>query len=344
LKDMGVNTIRLYSLNPLTEKASESRVGTGGIVHAFGKSHIEFFDACQAAGIKVIAPLVSNDANVLLNDNITTWQQKVTDLVAEIGSHPALLAFYVGSDWGLESASQETLATTVNDVLGFARARTSVPLTHCVSNLPDTADFFSSHINMDFVCANAGWEGPEGVLSFLGNSSSTSTWGALALSKGWPIVIGEAGVAGLDANYTLEHPTWFNDLWKQTLDLDSQGVVGSVFFEYNDEPYSPVDWKRTLGATYFIPAVDAILNSTQENIFWADTLLLKDGIFNAIKSGSINQTEINYNSDVYSYLGREPTTVSTPINTQTPSPAAPLLEPFALTLSVIFALFLVFFP
>jgi hypothetical protein len=340
---MGVNTLRLYSLNPLTEKASEARIGSGGIVHAFGKSHLEFFDACHENGIKVLAPLVSNDANVLLHDNTTAWQQKVSDLIAEIGSHPALLAFYVGSDWGLESASQETLATTVNDVMEYARARTSVPLSHCVSNLPQTADFFTSHLKLDFVCANAGWEGPAGISAFIGNSSSSSSWAANARSKGWPILIGEAGIAALNSSYTLDHPSWFNELWKQTLDLEAEGVVGSVFFEYNDEPYSPVDWKRTLGATYFIASVDGILNSTQENIFWADTLLLKDGLFNAIKSGSVAETELNYNSNVYEYFGRDPTTISQPVSTNTPSQAAPLLAPVVLALSAVCAMFLVFF-
>lgn len=36
----------------------------------------------------------------------------------------------------------------------------------------------------------------------------------------------------------VKYPTWFNSQWKDIVThIDDSGVVGSIFFEYNDEPY-----------------------------------------------------------------------------------------------------------
>ena len=201
-----MNTLRLESLNPLTLAASEAQKGQGGIVGAYGKSHKEFFDACAQANIKVIAPLVSADAGVLMSASTATWQQNVKNLLDEIGSHSALLAWVVGSDWGLEDASATALTTRVNEVLDYAKAQgAKVPLTYCVSNLPNAASFYAENLHIDFLCANAGWDGPQGIISFLGNASDDSSWTAQMKKKGWPILIGEAGYANLNSSWSTNH-------------------------------------------------------------------------------------------------------------------------------------------
>lgn len=337
--DMGVNTVKLQSLNPLTKAASEARLGTGGIVHPYGKSHIEFMNACKDAGIMVLAPLVSLDASQLLHDNTSAWQQKVSDLISEIGSHPALLAFYVGSDWGLESPSQETLLSVVNQVFDFARTKTSVPLTHCVSNLPTTASFYADHLKQDFVCANIGWEGPNGISNFLtSNGSGSSTWASKASEKGWPIVIGEVGMAEMNSTFNTNNPTWFNSIFKKTLDSNTQGVIGAFYYEFVDQPYNGEEWKRQLGANYLETDVSGILNSTQENIFWADQIHQKDIIYASIKEGSINNQSINYHTNVWQYFGRAQGTIAEPIGAS-PSSLANTLAPCFIVLASILLLF-----
>jgi len=316
LKDLGVNTIRIYSMNPLTEAASEAAVGQDGIVHPYGKSHVEFMDACHAQGIKVMAPLVSSNPNVLMDDEEKIWKGKVSNLVSEIGSHPALLAFIVGSDWGLES--EPSLTSRVNEVIAHARsAGAQVPMTYCTSNLPDTAQYYADNLDIDFLCANIGWDGPSGISSFIGDTSDGNSWASKTKEKGWPIVIGEAGMADLNSSSTSDQATWFNELWKQTLDYDASGVVGSIYYEYNDEPYSSKTWLRTLGATYFTVSIDGISNSTQENVFWADDVNQKPGLYSAIKAGKLGSQDMNYNMDVYQYFGRS----STNSHANTPSSA-----------------------
>lgn len=303
------------SLNSLTYQASSNDIGTNDIKFAYGKNHVPFMDACASAGIKVIAPLVNpSDPGALLSENTTTWQTGVSNLLEEIGSHSALLAWYVGSDWGVETNTGEAIATAVNAVFDYARAQgAKVPLTYCTSNLPDSAAFYANNMKMDFVCANAGWTGPSGIASFVGNASTSTSWAAQSAKKGWPILIGEAGIANLNSTESSIDPTWFNELWKQTVDLSTNGVVGSVFFEYNDEPYSGTDWQRSLGATTFAVAVDGINNSTQQNIFWTDTINEKPIVYEAIKNGTLSGVEVNYNMNVFTYLGRKPVVIhSTP--------------------------------
>jgi hypothetical protein len=300
----------LESLNPFTKAASEQ--GGEGVVHPYGKSHKEFFDACAQANIKVIAPLVSADPGALIADDDSQWQAKVKNLVSELGTHPALLAWVVGSDWGLEDPTASALTTRVNQVIDYAKQQgTNVPLTYCVSNLPQAAQFYADNLHIDFVCTNAGWDGPQGITDFLGDSSDAASWASLSKQKGWPIVIGETGSANLNASWTSEHPTWFNEVWQQVLDEDDRGVVGAIYFEYCDEPYSPQTWRRTLGATYLTVVVDGINNSTEENIFWADDVNEKEILYDSIKQGQLNGTAINYNMDIYSYLQRQPQTTQT---------------------------------
>lgn len=315
------------SLNPLTLQASEKELGTGGIKYAYGKNHVPFMDACAAAGIKVIAPLVDpGDPSALLSENTTDWQAQVSNLLSEIGSHQALLAWYVGSDWGLETTSGAPLAAAVNNVMDYARQQgASVPLSYCVSNLPDAASFYATNLHMDFVCANAGWDGPTGIASFVGNDSTSSSWALEASKKRWPILIGEAGIANLNSTESSTNPTWFNELWKQTVDLAPLGVVGSVFFEYNDEPNSPTEWQRSLGATTFSVAVDGINNSTQANIFWADTISPKPVVYDSIKNGTLNGVALNYHMNVFTYLGRKPTTINATPSTASPHCAASMM-------------------
>lgn len=335
---MGVNTLKLQSLNPLTKAASEARLGTGGIVHPYGKSHVEFLDACKDSNIMVMAPLVSLDASQLLQDNTSVWQQKVSDLISEIGSHPSLLAFYVGSDWGLESSSQETLLSKVNQVFDFARTKTSVPLTHCVSNLPNAAAFYADHLKQDFVCANIGWDGPSGISTFLtSNGSNSGTWASKAAEKGWPIVIGEFGVANMNSTYLTNNPNWFNLVLKETLDSNTLGVSGAFYYEFVDRPYNGDDWKRSLGASYLETDVSGILNSTQENIFWADKIHPKNIIYDSIRTGSVNIQPINYFTNVWDYFGRSQGKIDTPTGAS-PSSSANILAPYFVTLVALLSL------
>ncbi len=44
LKELGVNTLRLYNVNPITRQASVEQLGTGGISQPLGKNRIPKFN------------------------------------------------------------------------------------------------------------------------------------------------------------------------------------------------------------------------------------------------------------------------------------------------------------
>ena len=62
MKELGVNTIRIYHVSPFTRQASIEQLGTGGINFPIGKSHREFLDLAGAYGLKVIFPLPGEEA------------------------------------------------------------------------------------------------------------------------------------------------------------------------------------------------------------------------------------------------------------------------------------------
>lgn len=326
-----MNTIKLGSLNPITEAAASSlwKSGATGVKNAYGKNHIPFFDKCSTLGIKVIAPLYPNDADSFVSD--TSAETKVQYLIDEIGNHSALMAWYVGSDWGFDADGGSSLITAFNNIVDYVHSKSNVPISTCVSGLPSTATLLVSNLKWDFVCANAGWDGASELMNFLA-IKSTSGWASQASDRNLPILLGEVGWANMNKTFLKDHPHAFGDMLVNILDTDKYGVVGGVYQTYMDQPYNPSSWKDSLGIVTPSVAVSGLNNSTQSDIFWADEISPKDNIYTEVSSGtSSGGQDVNFKANLYSVMGRDPSTM-TPTLKSTPSSAH---SPLSSTLSII---------
>lgn len=90
MKELGINTLRLYNANPTTRQASVEQLGTNGIAEAVGKNHIPFMDMAGQYGFKVIFPLVG-DQTILTTSTDDTIKQLLRNQIDEVGNHSALL-------------------------------------------------------------------------------------------------------------------------------------------------------------------------------------------------------------------------------------------------------------
>lgn len=324
----------------MTEAAAAAQLEakTTGVLNAYGKNHIPFFDKCASLGLKVIAPLYPNSADAFLADS--NRNQTMQYLIDEIGNHTALMAWYIGSDWPLDDSSS-SLMITFNEAIGYVHAHSKVPITSCVSGLAETATLLTSQLKWDFVCANAGWNGASDLTDFLGvasdGSKSASGWAALAKTHNLPILIGEAGFASMNASFLDDNQHAFGDMLLNILDMDAYGVVGAVYQSYMDQPYHMNTWMRTTGIVTPLIAVSGINNSTQPDVFWADSVSQKDIIYSAVSSGtSSDAQEVNYKADVFAIMGRDPL-IAAPSGTKTsPSGTASALTfTFNIILSVL---------
>lgn len=318
------------------------QAGVEGFKNAHGKDHIAFFDKCAALGLKVIAPIIPNNPQGLVDD--PNKLQKVQFLIDEIGNHSALMAWYIGSDWGLEDPSASSLLDAVNSVLDYVRNHSKVPISHCVSDIATSASTLISRLRWDYVCANAGWDGSVGLANFLGVSNGTqsaSGWASLAKQRGLPILIGQAGWAGMNSSFLQANQHAFGDMLLNVLNMDQYGVVGQVYRSYMDQPTHPDSWERTLGLVTPSVAVSGLNNSTQPDVFWADDVSPKDIIYASVSSGTTSTgRNVNYKADLFSIMGRQPRTM-TPSGKTNPASSASLHLP-SLTFPVIFTMTLVF--
>ena len=86
MKELGVNTLRLYNSNPTTRQASVEQLGTNGIAESLGKNHIPFMDMAQQYGFKVIYPLVG-DQTILSTSTDDTIKQFLRNQIDEVGNN-----------------------------------------------------------------------------------------------------------------------------------------------------------------------------------------------------------------------------------------------------------------
>lgn len=106
-----------------------------------------------------------------------------------------------------------------------------------------------------------------------------------------------------------------------------QGCIGGVFFEYSDEPYSKVDpLQQDMGVVSFTPSTDSTGKSSLLPDVWTpDNAVEKDIIFASLKNGSYQGVAYNFNTDIFTLLGRSQTTLSSctiPSTTGSPNPSS----------------------
>lgn len=317
MKELGVNTIRLYNVNPTTREASVkfSQSGTGGVTKPYGKNHIPFMDYAHENGFKVIFPLVS-DEEALTNDSKDELHQKMQNLIDEVGDHPALLMWSIGNELFLDDPSRRHLLDTINDMSEFTREYTMekysrrVPVTHCVVDIPTSYKFYVDNLKVDIFCANAGYRSDSLTDLFSGNPAQNFP-GFTELSKtsGMPLFIGEIGWLSVNNSANYDNPGWFNKVWKDVVDHMDDGCIGGTYFEYSDELFkkdAPID-QTQLGLVSLIPyEKDGKSSAEDEDFFYPDVAVRKDIIFDSVKSGSVDGVPMNFNMDVFKYKNRRP--------------------------------------
>jgi hypothetical protein len=125
VSELGANTLRLYNVNPTTRLASEELLATGWnkIQVANGKDHRQFMDYAHEHGLKVIFPLVG-DETALTNDPEELLDQKLRNLIDEVGNHPALLMWALGNELAFSETGKPELRDRVNKKMDFIREYT----------------------------------------------------------------------------------------------------------------------------------------------------------------------------------------------------------------------------
>eukprot|EP01122_Echinamoeba_exundans_P013455 TRINITY_DN5882_c0_g2_i1.p2 TRINITY_DN5882_c0_g2~~TRINITY_DN5882_c0_g2_i1.p2 ORF type:complete len:364 (-),score=74.65 TRINITY_DN5882_c0_g2_i1:1305-2396(-) len=330
MKKLGVNVLRLYNANPTTLLATQQLLSQGwnGIKEARGKDHRPFMDAAHAAGFKVMFPLLSDES--LLNDTDAMASQKLRNLIDEVGGHPALILWVFGNELDFASPKNVQLRSQLNAKMKFIREYTLakwnrvVPVTSCVIDIPVLYDALVETLDVDIFCPNAGYRGGSLTDLFSGNASQRfSGFRKLSGESGLPVLIGEMGFLSVNDSINAIQPTWFNRLWKDVLDSVPDGGVGGILFEYNDEIYkrnAPRD-QTHLGVVQFSPAKDPVGGglSVDENVFVPDLAIEKPIIFAAVRNGTLNGQSVNFNTDTWKYLNRQPASLrQTPTAVQQP--------------------------
>lgn len=316
MKELGANTIRLYNVNPTTRLASEKFLESGwnNVSKPYGKDHIPFLDYAYESGLRVIFPLVSDESALTL-DPEDLLIQKTKNLIDEVGDHPAVIMWAVGNELALEEPGKKPLLDTVNQMMNLARDYTKekhdriLPVTHCVADLPESYRFLSENLEVDVFCSNAGYRSDSLTDLFTGDESrNIPGWDELIAKNKVPLLIGEFGWLSINNTANYEHPDWFNKVWKDILDHIDNGCIGGVYFEFSDEKYKMSGPDQTqLGVIALEPyEKDGLNTETDEDFFYADVAIRKEIIFDAVKEGTLNGAPMNFNMDIFKYLGRSP--------------------------------------
>jgi hypothetical protein len=93
MKELGVNTLRLYNSNPTTRQASIEQLGTNGIADPLGKNHIPFMDMAAQYGFKVIFPLMG-DQTILTTASEEEVKRYLRNQIEEVGNHSSVLVLF----------------------------------------------------------------------------------------------------------------------------------------------------------------------------------------------------------------------------------------------------------
>lgn len=104
LKELGVNTIRIYNSNPTTRQSTIDQLGQNGILEPLGKLHIPFMNKAQQYGLKVIFPLMG-DEQILRKTPEATVQQMLKNQIDEVGNHSALLMWNFSNEIDIDDNS-----------------------------------------------------------------------------------------------------------------------------------------------------------------------------------------------------------------------------------------------
>jgi len=314
MKELGVNTLRIYNCNPITRQASIDQLGTNGIVASVGKSHLAFMDEAYNSGFMIIFPLMG-DYNIIVNHPEDELHQLIMNQIDEVINHPGLLMFTVGNE--LPVASDPDILAKVNHLIGFSKQYMnskygkSIPITHAVVDDPTTYNHLAQALDVDVFTANAGYRGLGFQNLWTGTGSDFLGWKTLSVTYNKPLFIGEIGQPD-QPTVTASHPDWFNQHWKDLIAHVDDGCIGGAFFEYSDEELKEDPLQREMGVVALSTTVKDGKSSEDEDVWFPDTVTKKATVFEAVKSGLSQFPETkpyNMNADVFKLLGRQPATL-----------------------------------
>ncbi len=306
MKELGANTMRIYHMTPF----SKALIDKYPIIYSklvpfrkYAADHRLFLDVAEQYGIKVIAPIVSEES-VLSFYSEDELNRFVEARVDEIGNHTALLAWVVGNELGLYTKNE--LRALVNKMIIKVREYTLekwnriVPVTTCEVDLPESYNLLTDELDVDFFMTNAGyrdvhieslWE-PDVNAKFVG-------WRAKSKEFGLPVLVGEFGMHDQDSQ-TAGRPDWINQQYRPMVQYMPQGSLGGLFFEFNEETMKPPNQQQMGLVRYSTNTVDGV-QSTDNGAFIPDNVTKKDVVFEALQQGLSNSPfkQWNFNNDEY---------------------------------------------
>jgi hypothetical protein len=226
MKKMGVNTLRLYNVNP------------------DGKNHLPFLDAVAKRNMYVIYPALSN---YLAREAPGGFKKELVQaIVSETCpgkvQHPAILAYTAGNE--ITPVENQEDASRIRQTMEIVKATCPGALVTYAHNDNPPDWVMANNQNgqsvlmekfplMDFLTVNIYRKNP--------NNGDIDAYYKLFYSdiKGVtekyrkPFLIGETGEHQNDRF----KPFWFNYEWQYVVANSTQvGNLGAVFFSYNDEP------------------------------------------------------------------------------------------------------------
>lgn len=310
LKQLGVNTLRIYNLNPYTKYMLETRSNFPEADPENGAQHRPFLDFAHENGMKVILPIMT-DKSMLLRGTDKFLMDSIESQIEELGDHPALLAYMVGNE--LDFRSKPDLLALVNRLMRKVRRYTMeywnriVPASTALIDKPSEFNWAIRELDVDFFTVNVFRS--LGMQQLFEPDGDFMGWSQASKRYNLPLLLGEFG-EHFQATLTSQVPDWFNQQWKTIVDHVDDGLIGAVFFEYCDEPYTKDADQVDMGIIRFEPSVDAVTNqsSLEPEVWVPDRVVQKDKIFEAVLRGLPGSSFAQYNmkADVWKLIGREP--------------------------------------
>lgn len=226
MKRMGVNTLRLYNINPV------------------GKNHRPFLDAVARRGMYVIYPALSNYLARETPDGFK--KQLVKDIVSETCPgktlHPAILAYTAGNELTPnESPEDVSRIRQTMEIVKESCPGALVTYAHndnppdwtMANNQNGQSALMEKSPLMDFLTVNIYRKNPNTGDVDAYHKLFYSDIKAITEKYRKPFLIGETGEHQNDRF----KPYWFNHEWQYVVGNSKQvGNLGAVFFSYNDEP------------------------------------------------------------------------------------------------------------
>lgn len=311
IKDLGVNTLRVYNFNFATSTVLSMFPNIFNAVNpSQGAKHRPFFDMAYDYGFKVIAPILQ-DESLLTNLPSSQLDDIINATVTELGDHPALLIWCLGNEMPLTTDAQ--LLSIVNEKMQVVRDmmkqihNRSVPVSTAVVDDPTTYNFLVENLKVDLFISNAGYRNVYMDPLWTGEGNFPG-WANVSKTHNLPFLIGEFGMPQIGDQVTLTMPDWFNQQWKEIVNHIDDGTIGACFFEYSDEIQKAGE-QAYMGAVSFAAANTSDGKSSLDpNVWVPDLVQEKPYVYQAIKGGLGNSsyTQYNYNSNVFTLLGRSP--------------------------------------